>query len=171
VAERDRDESGRPRSTRPRDVLGRPLPQGSQGIPRIPDDLELPPNETLAYAQDLLDRGLAFNAHEVLEAAWKNGPDDEKKLWQALAQLMVGITHVQRGNMKGAITVLRRASAGLARDDKPAPYAIDVAGLVDYADVLVDDLAAGAEVTPDRLRPRLVVVPPPAPNLRSHEDG
>ena len=171
MAERDRDESGRPRSTRPRDVLGRPLPQGSQGIPRIPDDLELPPNETLGYAQDLLDRGLAFNAHEVLEAAWKNGPDDEKKLWQALAQLMVGITHVQRGNMKGAITVLRRASAGLARDDKPAPYAIDVAGLVDYADVLVDDLAAGAEVTPDRLRPRLVVVPPPAPNLRSHEDG
>ena len=171
MAERDRDESGRPRSTRPRDVLGRPLPQGSQGIPRIPDDLELPPAETLGYAQDLLDRGLAFNAHEVLEAAWKNGPDDEKKLWQALAQLMVGITHVQRGNMKGAITVLRRASAGLARDDKPAPYAIDVAGLVDYADVLVDDLAAGAEVTPDRLRPRLVVVPPPAPNLRNHEDG
>jgi hypothetical protein len=159
VAERDRDESGRPRSTRPRDALGRPLPQGSEGIPRIPDDLELPPAETLGYAQDLLDRGLAFNAHEVLEAAWKNGPDDEKKLWQALAQLMVGITHVQRGNVKGAITVLRRASAGLALDDK-APYAIDVAGLVEYAGVLIDDLAAGAEVTPDRLSPRLVVVRP-----------
>jgi hypothetical protein len=69
MSERDRDESGRPRSTRPRDALGRPLPQGSEGIPRIPDDLELSPLETLAYAQDLLDRGLAFNAHEVLEAA------------------------------------------------------------------------------------------------------
>jgi uncharacterized protein len=138
--------------------MGRPLPQGSEGVPRIPDDLELPPAETLAYAQDLLDRGLAFNAHEVLEAAWKNGPDDEKKLWQALAQLAVGITHVQRGNVKGAVTVLRRASAGLAQTDKPAPYAIDVAGLVDYADVLIDDLLAGAEITPKRLRPRLVVV-------------
>jgi uncharacterized protein len=158
VGERDRDESGRPRSTRPRDALGRPLPQGSEGIPRIPDDLELPPAETLDYAQDLLDRGLAFNAHEVLEAAWKNGPDDEKKLWQALAQLAVGITHVQRGNVKGAVTVLRRASAGLAHDDKPAPHAIDVAGLVDYAEVLIDDLAAGAEVTPGRLSPRLVLV-------------
>jgi len=30
---------------------------------------KLPPAETVAYAQDLLDRGLAFNAHEVLEAA------------------------------------------------------------------------------------------------------
>ena len=160
MAERDRDESGRPRSTRPRDALGRPLPQGSLGVPRIPDDLELPPAETVAYAQDLLDRGLAFNAHEVLEAAWKTGPDSEKTLWQALAQLAVGVTHVQRGNVEGAITVLRRASAGLAQVDKPAPYAIDIAGLVDYADVLIDDLAANAAITPDGLRPRLVVVRP-----------
>lgn len=160
MAERDRDESGRPRSTRPRDALGRPLPPGSQGVPRIPDDLELSPAETLTYAQDLLDRGLAFNAHEVLEAAWKNGPDDEKTLWQALAQLAVGITHVQRGNVKGAITVLRRASAGLAHDE--VPYAIDAAGLVGYADVLIDDLAASAEITPERLRPRLV---------RNHQGG
>ena len=140
--------------------MGRPLPEGSEGVPRIPDDLKLPPAETLAYAQDLLDRGLAFNAHEVLEAAWKNGPDDERTLWQSLAQLMVGITHVQRGNVKGAITVLRRASAGLAQGGKPAPYAIDVAGLVDNADGLIDDLAANAVITPERLRPRLLVVRP-----------
>jgi hypothetical protein len=158
MAERDRDESGRPRSTRPRDALGRPLPQGSAGVPRIPDDLVLAPTETLAYAQDLLDRGLAFNAHEVLEAAWKNGPRDEQALWQGLAQLAVGITHVQRGNLKGATTLLRRASVHLARDDWPAPHAIDVAGLVDYADALIDDLAAGVDVTPTRLRPRLVVL-------------
>jgi uncharacterized protein len=158
VAERDRDESGRPRSDRPRDALGRPLPQGSEGIPRIPDDLNLPPSETLTFAQDLLDRGLAFNAHEVLEAAWKNGPDGEKTLWQALAQLAVGITHVQRNNVKGAITVLRRTSGRLTLDET-APYDIDVAGLADYADVLIDDLAANAEITPDRLRPRLVVRP------------
>ncbi len=157
--ERDRDESGRPRSGRPRDALGRPLPQGSDGVPRIPDDLELPPAETLTFAQDLLDRGLAFNAHEVLEAAWKNGPDDEKTLWQALAQLAVGITHVQRGNGKGAVTVLRRASAGLALDGA-APHDIDAAGLRDYADVLIDDLAANAAITPERLRPRLVIDAP-----------
>src|SRR6476620_5327060 len=159
MAERDRDESGRPRSTRPRDALGRPLRQGSGGVARIPDDLALAPAETLAYAQDLLDRGLAFNAHEVLEAAWKNGPDDERMLWQGLAQLAVGITHIQRGNVRGAITLLRRASARLAHDDRPAPYGID-ANLVAYADALIDDLAAGAEITPKRLRPRLVAVLP-----------
>jgi uncharacterized protein len=155
VTERDRDELGRPQSRRPRDALGRPLPQGSEGIPRIPDDLELPPAETLAFAQDLLDRGLAFNAHEVLEAAWKNGPDDEKALWQALAQLAVGITHVQRGNSRGAVSVLSRASAVLALDDT-GRYGIDAAGLADYADVLIDDLSADTAITPDRLKPRLV---------------
>jgi uncharacterized protein len=102
VAERDRDESGRPRSTRPRDSLGRPLPPGSEGFARIPDGLELPPAETPAYAQDLLDRGLAFTAHQVLKAAWTNGPG-ERMLWQGLAQLAVGITHVQRGNPKGLV--------------------------------------------------------------------
>jgi hypothetical protein len=156
VDERARDESGRPRSDRPRDALGRPLPRGSEGIPRIPDDLELPPTETLALAQDLLDRGLAFNAHEVLEAAWKNGPDDEKTLWQALAQLAVGITHVQRKNVKGAITVLRRASGRLALEEA-APYDIDAAGLADYAEALIDDLAANAPIAPECLGPPLLV--------------
>ena len=163
MSERDRDESGRPRSTRSRDAVGRPLPRGSEGIPRIPDDLELSPLETLAYAQDLLERGLAFNAHEVLEAAWKNGPDDERMLWQGLAQLAVGITHVQRGNVKGAISLLRRASNRLAHNHRPAPYAIDAASLVSYADALIDDLEAAAEITPKRLRPRLVLSDPNGP--------
>jgi predicted metal-dependent hydrolase len=127
-------------------------------VPPIPDDLKLSPAESLAYAQDLLDRGRAFSAHEVLEAAWKNGPDDERMLWQGLAQLAVGITHVQRGNVEGATSLLRRASARLSHIDRPGPYAVDVAGLVDFAAELIDDLAAG--VTPHQLRPRLVVVEP-----------
>ena len=125
--------------------------------------MELSPLETLAYAQDLLDRGLAFNAHEVLEAAWKNRPDDERMLWQGLAQLAVGITHVQRGNVKGAISLLRRASNRLAHNDRPAPYAIDAASLVNYVDALIDDLEAAAEITPKRLRPRLVLSDPNGP--------
>ena len=48
MAKRDRDDSGRPRSARPRDSLGRPLARDSAGIPPVPDDLELAPAETLA---------------------------------------------------------------------------------------------------------------------------
>ncbi|MCV7066705.1 DUF309 domain-containing protein [Mycolicibacterium farcinogenes] len=164
TAERDRDDAGRPRSTRPRDALGRPLPYGSAGVARIPDDLELAPADTLAYAQRLLDRGQAFSAHEVLEAAWKNGPEHERSLWQGLAQLAVGITHVQRGNRVGAAALLRRASTRLSAVGSPAPYDVDVAGLVAYADDLAahldnnldDDLDRTADVPEQRLRPRLV---------------
>jgi hypothetical protein len=158
MARRDRDESGAARNARPRDALGRPLPRGSDGVPRIPDDLDLPPGESLDYAQDLLDRGLAFNAHEVLEAAWKNGPDGERTLWQSLAQLAVGITHVQRGNAKGASALFDRAAAGLSASGRPAPHGIDAAGLVAYCAELIADLRAGADVGPDRLTPRLTAV-------------
>ncbi|MDO0977869.1 DUF309 domain-containing protein [Mycolicibacterium frederiksbergense] len=155
-AERDRDDTGRPRNTRPRDALGRPLPYGSTGVPRIPDDLRLSPAETLRYAQDLLDRGQAFGAHEVLESAWKDGPDSERALWQGLAQLAVGITHVQRGNPTGAATLLRRAAGRLRPIELPTPYGIDVAGLIDRAQVLADDLDDGRDIAPDRLRIRLL---------------
>lgn len=153
MPERDRDESGRPRNSRPRDALGRPLPPGSDGVPRIPDDLELPPAETLVYAQQLADDGRAFHAHEVLEAAWKNGPTDERSLWQGLAQLMVGITHIQRGNLEGARALLRRAIGRLT--DAPARYGVDVAGLIAHAEALESDLEAGRGIAAERLRPPL----------------
>jgi predicted metal-dependent hydrolase len=155
MAARDRDESGRPRSARPRDALGRPLPPGATGIPRIPDDLCLPPADSLDYAQELLDQGLAFHAHEVLEAAWKNGPGDERMLWQGLAQLAVGITHVQRGNRSGAASLLRRAAGRLSADPQVSRYSVDEAGLVAFANALADDLEAGAKIADERLRPRL----------------
>lgn len=154
---RDRDDAGRPRNARPRDRLGRPLPRGSAGgVLGVPDDLDLPPAQTLAYAQLLLDDGLAFNAHEVLEAAWKHRPDGERDLWQGLAQLAVGVTHVQRGNVTGAVSLLRRGADHLAGLRAPAPYGIDLAGLLGFAAGLADDLAAGVEIDPQRLYPQLV---------------
>ncbi|MFC8047727.1 DUF309 domain-containing protein [Nocardia sp. NPDC057353] len=155
--DRERDAEGRARNARPRDSFGRPLPPGSAGVPRIPDDLDLPPDRTLGYAQQLLDDGLAFNAHEVLEAAWKNGPFAERQLWQGLAQLAVGLTHIQRGNPKGARTLLLRAAERLARYE-PEPggeHGVDRAGLVAHANALLDRLAAGAAIGPDELRPAL----------------
>lgn len=154
MAQRDRDEDGRPRNARPRDALGRPLPRGSAGVPGIPEDLELPPAETLDYAQRLLDEGRAFHAHEVLEAAWKTGPPGERELWQGLAQLAVGITHVQRGNPVGAAALLERAAERLRRVGT-ARHGVDIVGLLGFADVLAEAVAAGDPVGPEALRPRL----------------
>ncbi len=114
----------------------------------------------MAFAQQLLDDGLAFNAHEVLEAAWKNGPFAERMLWQALAQFAVGLTHIQRGNPKGARTLLARAVSRLTAyrpESGQAPYDIDLTGLVAHAESLLATLAAGDEPSEADLRPRLRV--------------
>jgi uncharacterized protein len=113
---RDRDEAGRPRQKRPRDALGRPLAYGDDGVEPVPEEA-LPPQETLEVARGLVRQGRPFAAHEVLEARWKAGPDDERDLWQGLAQLCVGLTHAARGNAIGADRLLDRGAARLEAYD------------------------------------------------------
>jgi uncharacterized protein len=128
LPERDRDDTGRARNARRRDDLGRPLPRGAAG--HLPyDGPALPPDETLDLAQQLLDSGRPFTAHEVLEAAWKEAPEPEVELWRGLAQLCVGATHSRRGNATGARALLERASAALAGYEPAPPHRIDVAAL------------------------------------------
>jgi uncharacterized protein len=110
--DRDRDEEGRARQARPRDALGRPLPYGSPGVEPV-DETPRPPAETIALARRLLEEGRPFSAHEVLEVRWKSGPEEERPLWQGLAQLCVGLTHAARGNQVGARRLVERAAGRL----------------------------------------------------------
>jgi hypothetical protein len=129
---RDRDPSGRPRNARPRDGLGRPLDHADAdaGLDRIPDDLVITGHDAAVLADQLLRDGRPFHAHEVLEAAWKTGPPDERDLWQGLAQIAVGLTHARRGNARGAVTLLRRGAERVracqthpGAADRPGPAA------------------------------------------------
>ena len=126
---RDRDVAGRPRNARPRDELGRPLQHGAAGVEGVPDDLALPPDQSLTEAQRLLDVGRAFQAHEVLEGTWKAAPAGERELWRGLAQLAVGLTHAQRGNAVGAAALLRRAADRVEGYASEPPHGVDVVRL------------------------------------------
>lgn len=154
-AGRDRDEAGRARSARPRDALGRPLPYGVPGEPRAPEGVVRTPEDTLAEAQQLLDAGRPFHAHEVLEDAWKTGPDDERDLWRGLAQLAVGLTHAARGNRTGAATLLTRGARSLGTAHPAAVrLGVDDDGLVAWAARLGAAAAGGTllDLTAPRLR-------------------
>lgn len=104
----------------------------------------LPPAETIAAARLLLADGRPFSAHEVCEARWKDGPQLERDLWQGLAQLCVGSTHRERGNVAGARTLWQRARRRLsayALIDAPA-YGLDLPALVAWLDHRLAELPA-----------------------------
>ena len=134
--DRDRDPAGRARNARPRDALGRPLPRGAVGEERAPEGVLRPPDQALTEAQQLLDAGRPFHAHEVLEDAWKSAPDPERQLWRGLAQLAVGLTHVARGNDRGAARLLERGAGNVAVYADAPPHGIDVVGLVAWGRAL-----------------------------------
>jgi hypothetical protein len=129
--QRDRDAAGRARQARPRDRLGRPLPYGSAGVEAVSED-PLPPGPTIEAARALLAEGRPFAAHEVFEARWKDAPEDERDLWQGLAQACVGSTHHERGNLVGARRLWERARGRLsayAAGDGPT-YGLDLAAII-----------------------------------------
>jgi hypothetical protein len=137
---RDRDAGGRAHNARPRDELGRPLARGATGVPRAPDDIPLPPAEALIEAQRLLDAGQAFQAHEVLEGAWKLAMAAERELWRGLAQLAVGITHAQRGNRAGAVALLRRSAERIGPYGQGPPHGIAAASVAEWANRTAEDI-------------------------------
>lgn len=125
-----------------RDAAGRPVPPGSPRAVEQPPEVDRTPEQAITVAQQLLDDGLPFYAHDVLEAAWKAAPDDERELWQGLAQVCVGLTHVQRGNLAGAARLLRRG-AGRLRDAAGA-HGVDPGTVAGWAEQAAGAVEAGA---------------------------
>jgi hypothetical protein len=83
-------------------------------------------------ARSLVHEGRPFSAHEVLEARWKAGPDDERDLWQGLAQICVGLTHSLRGNDVGASRLVERGVGRVLRYDAGdgPTYGLDLGAVV-----------------------------------------
>lgn len=133
-----------------RDAAGRPVPPHSPLAVEQPPEVDRTPPQALALAQQLLDDGLPFYAHDVLEAAWKAAPDLERELWQGLAQVCVGLTHVQRGNHAGAARLLRRG-AGRLRAAGPA-HRVEPGAVADWAEQAAAAVEAGAGPVALRLR-------------------
>lgn len=136
--QRDRDSAGRPRNARPRDEFGRPLARTGREMLQAPDDeAALPPQDTLDRAEELLAAGRPFQAHEVLEALWHVAVPEDRRFWQGLAQLAVGLTHAQRGNQVGAVALLRRGADAVARH-VGEDHGVDVSAVVTSCTALAE---------------------------------
>ena len=147
---------------RSRDAAGRPLPLGHpDAVEPVPEEA-LPPQEALALARALLAQHRPFFAHDVLEAVWKAAPQDERLLWQGLAQVCVGLTHLQRGNPVGGVRLLRRGAdrleAHLATGPSAADHGVDVPRVLADARERAAAIEGGTTVDapfalPERVRP------------------
>jgi len=111
---RDRRGDGRPEQSRPRDRTGRPLPYGSHGVPVIVAAEPRTVEEALALGVARWDERRYFEAHELLEVAWKLGPVADQPLWKGVIQVAVAGVHLQRRNPIGAGRLLDRALERLA---------------------------------------------------------
>lgn len=126
------------------------MPVGSPDAVRAVPEQALPPDEALTLARDLLASGRPFFAHDVLEARWKAAPPDERDLWQGLAQVCVGLTHLQRGNRVGGARLLRRGAGRLSGYPGPA-YGVDAVRVAQQALRRADEVEAGRSGAPVEL--------------------
>ena len=106
---------------RARDRLGRPVSTNSpDAVPGINERSEIDAATAWQEAIVYLERDLPFHAHETLELRWRCCPENERPLWKALARWAAAITHLARGNAKGASSIARETILELAQVD-PAP--------------------------------------------------
>ncbi len=67
----------------------------------------LPPQ--VKHGITLINQEAYFEAHEVLEEAWRSTPAPLRDLYQGLLQAAVVAYHIQQKNWRGAFKVYRRA--------------------------------------------------------------
>lgn len=68
----------------------------------------------MGHGVELLNSAHFFEAHEVLEDAWRAAPDAERRFLQGLIQIAVALHHHSRGNLVGCRSLLARAHRNLA---------------------------------------------------------
>lgn len=95
---------------------------------------------------ELFNEGRFFDCHEAWETIWLNAEGIERELLHSMIQAAAALHHVQRGNLKGADSVGRRAIGKLAA----LPNVVMQLGTVEFRQSLERFLA-----NPDSLFPRI----------------
>ena len=100
---------------------------------RMGDDGEAPAFDPIADGIRLFNEEYFFEAHEVLEDAWRVERGEPRLFLQGLIQVCAGYHHFQNGNFVGAITLLERGADKMRRYP-PRYLGIDAAALIAHID-------------------------------------
>ncbi len=81
-----------------------------------------------------------FEAHEVLEALWRETQGRDRDFYQGLIQIAAAYVHVQKGTLKGGRELLKKASEKLERY-KPVFLGLEVRDFLKQAALVVESKA------------------------------
>jgi hypothetical protein len=126
------------------------------------DSCECSISGKLLQALGEFNRGDWFECHETLEDLWVGSEGELRDFYQGTLQLAVALHHWRNGNFGGAVRLLQ-GGGGYLRRVGPVCQRIDVAGMVQAADALRDELnrlgAARMAQVDQSLFPRMRLVP------------
>lgn len=89
----------------------------------------------------LFNAGRFYEAHEVMEVAWRATPGDERLLYQGLIQAAVALWRIEDGKAQIALTMCARALPKLAAF-RPMAHGIDVEAFYRGMEYVRDQLLA-----------------------------
>jgi sugar phosphate isomerase/epimerase len=90
---------------------------------------------------ELFNAGKWYEAHETLEHEWHAERSEDRKLYQGILQIGVGLHHARSGNHRGAVLLLTDGIEKTARFT-PAHRGLDTARLVREARACLDQIIA-----------------------------
>ncbi len=94
------------------------------------------PPETFWLGIQQFNQRQFYDCHDTLEAIWLEAPELDKKFYQGILQIAVGLYHLSNLNQRGAMILLGEGVKRLS-EYQPSYYDIDVAQLVsDSYDIL-----------------------------------
>lgn len=119
-------------------------------------DSEIP--EEFWHGIDQFNQGEFYACHDTLEAIWIEAPMFEKRFYQGVLQIAVGLYHLGNHNWRGAVILIGEGLSRLGQY-QPEYGGIDVEQLIDDASELLSTIQA---VGADRVA-QIVLTPDPIP--------
>jgi predicted metal-dependent hydrolase len=102
-----------------------PMEKGRQGD----NDCTQPPSPQLLQGIEEFNSGAFFASHETLEDIWIGEKHPARRLYQGILQVAAALLHLERGNYRGAVTLLDKGALNL-KPFTPLCQQVDVAGLL-----------------------------------------
>ncbi len=112
-----------------------------------PEGWDDQPSEAFLQGVALFNAGQFYKQHDVFEKHWMEDPRPIRDLYQGVLQIGVALHHVETGNYRGAVKMLRRGLPRL-RSLPPVCQTLDVATLRREARAIHDELIV---LGPERL--------------------